>query len=140
MANKKITDLIFGVLAGLIAYSIIGKLGLYLLQISWADYAIHSKDKSYTVEMLLSRLFIAILAAISASITATKIENDRGKGAWFVGAIVFCVGLYIHLITIVWTEYPVWYHFAFLLPIIPVIGLSHYIFLKGKRPNKNTDS
>jgi hypothetical protein len=131
ITNKRIIDLIFGILTGLIAYSIIGKLGLYLLQISWADYAIHSKDKLYTLEMLLSRLFIGILAAIIASISATKVANDRGKSAWVVGAIVFCVGSYIHLITLVWTEYPLWYHFAFLLPIIPVIGLSHYFFLRN---------
>ena len=130
MKTKYTKDLIFGVVFGLIAYCFVGKLGLYLLQIIWYEYAIHDKDKLYTFKMFLSRLFMGVLAAISASIIATKVADDRGKSAWFVGAIVFFVASYIHLLTVVWTEYPVWYHFAYLLPIIPIIGLGHRIFKK----------
>ena len=130
--NTKTIEIFFGVLAGLVAYMIVGSLGLYLLKISWADYAISSKNKSYTSAMLLSRLFIGIFASITAGIGTTKITNDNGKSAWFVGAIVFCVAAYIHFFS-VWTDYPVWYHFAYLFPIIPIIALSHYIFYKRKQ-------
>ncbi|MVM36239.1 hypothetical protein GO755_39885 [Spirosoma sp. HMF4905] len=133
--TKTTRNLIFGILAGLIAYMIIGKLGLYLLHIGWADYATHSKDKSYTLGMLLSRLFIGLVASITASITTTKIANDNGKSAWFVGAVVFCVGSYIHFLTTVWGDYPSWYHFAYVLPIIPITGLSNYLLAKENRFN-----
>lgn len=133
MTNQKTLLLFLGILAGLIAYTIIGSLGLYLLRISWADYAIHSRDKSYTLEMLLSRLSIGILAAVASGISAAKIANDNGRSAWFVGAILFCVGSYFHFNTAVWTEYPVWYHFAYVLPIIPITGLSNYYFCKRKK-------
>jgi chromate transport protein ChrA len=121
----------YGILSGLIAYMIIGSLCLYLLLISWADYAVHSKDKSYTFEMLLSRLFIGIIASIIAGIIATKMTNDKEKSAWFVGTIIFFIAAYNHFF-MVWTDYPVWYHFAYLLPIIPITGLSHYFFCKKK--------
>jgi uncharacterized membrane protein YgdD (TMEM256/DUF423 family) len=136
MTNKKVANLIFGIITGLIAYAIIGKLGLYLLQVSWSDYAIRSIDKSYTLEMLLTRQFVGILASITAGITATKIANDNGKSAWFVGTIVFCGGFYIHFMTKTWTEYPVWYHFAYVTLIIPVIGLSRFFVTKKSLINE----
>ena len=128
MANGKTIHLVFGLFAGLLAYAIVGKLGLYLLQISWADYATHSQDKSYTLGMLLARLVVGLVASITASVTATKMATDKGKSAWLVGTIVFLVSSYIHLLTITWTGYPVWYHFAYLVAILPVIGLSHAYF------------
>jgi hypothetical protein len=83
----------FGLLAGLFAYALVGKLGLYILLISWMDYATHSTDKSYTLPMLLARLLVGLLAATTASISATKLANDSGKSAWVVGALVFITGL-----------------------------------------------
>lgn len=130
MAHHKTKQFSFGLLAGLIAYALVGKLGLHLLQLSWADYAAHSSDKSYTLPMLLARLIVGLLAAVVASVMATKLANDAGKSAWWVGALVFIGGSYVHLLTAVWTEYPIWYHWAYLLPILPVIGLSHSLLEK----------
>ena len=121
----------YGIVAGLIVYVIIGSIGLYLLRICWADYAIANKDKSYTFEMLLFRLLVGIFSSVIAGAITTKITSDRGKTAWFVGAIVFCVGLYIHFLTTVWGDYPIWYHFAYVLPILPITGLSHYLLVKA---------
>jgi fructose-specific phosphotransferase system IIC component len=127
--NKKI-QFIFGIFVGLTAYAIIGKLGLYLLQVSWTQYALHSLDKLYSVEMLLTRQFIGILASITAGFAATIIASDNGKSAFFVGIIIFCGGSYIHFMTKTWTEYPVWYHFAYVIPILPVIALSSFLISK----------
>ena len=129
MTTQKPIKTVLGILVGLVAYMIIGSLGLSLLSIIWADHAISSKDKSFTFAMLLSRLLIAIFASIVAGIGATKISNDNGKSAWFVGAIIFCIAAYIHFF-MVWSDYPVWYHFAYLLPIIPIIGLSNLVLCK----------
>jgi hypothetical protein len=73
MINPKTKNLIFGILAGLITYAMIGSFGLFMLRFSWADYAIASKDKSYTLTMMILRLSVGILAAIIAGISATKI-------------------------------------------------------------------
>lgn len=129
--NRTSNKIFYGILAGLIAYIITGSIGLYLLRNCWTDYAIASKDKSYTFEMLLFRLFVGISASIIAGVIATKITNDKGKSAWFVGTIVFFFAAYIHFFR-VWSEYPGWYHVAYLLPIIPITGLSHYLISKWK--------
>ncbi|WP_374948141.1 hypothetical protein [Mucilaginibacter sp.] len=127
MNNKQLRNTIAGVISGLVAYSAIGKLGLYLLQLSWAEYAVHNTDKKYTVTMLLARLVMGMLAAIAAGIICAILAKDKGKSAWLVSVIVFLVAAYIHLLTAVWMEYPVWYHFTYLLPIIPTIMLSHHL-------------
>jgi hypothetical protein len=127
-----------GIITGLIIYAIIGLLGLYLLKICWVGYNIASLDKSYTIQMLLSRLLVATLASVTAGISGSKIANDKGKSSWFVAVIVFCIAGYTHFV-LVWTDYPVWYHFAYLLPIIPTIGLCHYFIDSRKRSSNSTD-
>jgi hypothetical protein len=130
--NKKSKQKIFyGISAGLIIYIIFGSIGLYLLRICWAQYAIASIDKSFTFEMLLCRLSVGIIASVIAGISTTKITNDNGKNAWTVGTIIFCIVAYIHFVHI-WRDYPAWYHFAYLIPIIPITGLSHYFICKRK--------
>ncbi|MCW3119269.1 MAG: hypothetical protein JWM28_3351 [Chitinophagaceae bacterium] len=116
---------LYGILSGLIVYAIIGSFCLYLLLKCWPAYAIAARDKSYSFEMLLSRLSIGIFASILAGIFATKISEDGGKSACVLGVIVFCFAAYTHFFR-VWADYPIWYHFAYLLPIIPVTGLSHH--------------
>lgn len=137
MTRNKMKPFGFGLLTGLLAYALVGKLSLYLLQLSWAEYAERSSDKSYTLPMLLARLMVGLLAAVVASGVATKIANDTGKSAWLVGVLVFIGGAYIHLLTAVWMHYPVWYHWAYLLPILPVIGLSHSVLRKYQRPSQS---
>ena len=119
----------YGILSGLTVYAMIGTIGLYMLRICWHEYSIASMDKSYTFEMLLSRLSVGIIASVFAGIFATKIANEKGKTAWLVGVIVFCVAAYIHFFR-VWADYPAWYHFTYLAPIIPITGLSHYLAAK----------
>lgn len=132
MIKKRTRKTLYGILSGLTLYAIVGSGGLYMLLHYWPAYAKAARDKSYTFEMLLSRLTVGIFAAVFAGTIATKVANDRGKSAWIVGAFIFCVAGYVHFFR-VWADYPIWYHFAYLLPIIPVTGLSHYLFAKGNR-------
>ena len=133
--SQKRTKTFYALLAGLTSYILVGLSGLYLLSTVWTDYALASKNKSYTFEMKLSRLFIGVLAAVFAGIVPTLIANDRGKTAWFVGVIIFCFAACNHFF-LVWTDYPAWYHFSYLLPIIPITGLSHYLVsrIRFKQP------
>ena len=112
---------ILGMLCGVIAYAIVGAIGLYILRMSWPDYALATLEKSYSFQMLLSRLFIGAVAAIFAGILATKIAKDKGKTAWIVGGIVFCIAAYIHFFR-VWNDYAAWYHFVYLFSIVIFTG------------------
>lgn len=78
-----------GILAGIVAYAILGKVGLYLLQVCWSDYDLHTIDKSFTVCMLLARLLTGNIASIAAGVVATKMGDNKGKSAWVMGILVF---------------------------------------------------
>jgi hypothetical protein len=121
----------YGLPCGLAAYLLVGATGLYLLRICWPAYALASIDKSYTIDMLVSRLSVGVLAAILAGVVAKAIAKDRGKTSWLVGVIIFCMAAYIHFFQ-VWDDYPAWYHFVYLLPIVPITGLSHYFIRSGR--------
>jgi hypothetical protein len=125
------TKTIYSILAGLLAYAIIGKLGLHLLKIYWSNYALREIDKSYTLTMLLSRQVVGIAASVIAGVTSTKLSSNNKRSAWLVGVIIFGLAAYHHLFN-VWNDYPVWYHLAYLLPIVPVVGLSQYLVGKNK--------
>ena len=74
---------------------------------------------------------LGISTAAFAGAFSTKIASDRAKSAWIVGLVVFSAAAYIHFFR-VWADYPVWYHFAYLLPIMPITGLSQYLYAKRK--------
>jgi hypothetical protein len=126
------TKTIYGIVGGITIYVIVGLLGLFLLKFFWTDYAIATKDKSYTFSMKLLRLTVGVFASIFTGNAATIIAKDKGKTAWLVGIIIFCIVGYNHFF-IIWADYPIWYHLAYLIPIIPVVGLSHYLLHKRKR-------
>lgn len=127
--SKETIKFILSIFAGLVGYATVGSLGLYLLKMCWTDYAMSSIDKSYTLEMLLSRLFVALIAAISASILTTKTSKQQGNSIGYIAIIIFSIATYIHLFR-VWTDYPIWYHLTYLLPIIPIILLTNYYLTK----------
>jgi len=77
--------------------------------------------------MLITRLSIRIVASKLGGMTATKIANDNGKSACLIGVIIFSFAAYIHLIK-EWSDYPIGYHFTYLILIIPVTGLSYFLY------------
>lgn len=124
MMNKTVVNIFFGIFAGLASYAIVGKLGLYLLEVGWTNYAAHTADKSYTFGMLLARQLVGISAAVASGIASGILAKDRGIVSWWVSIIVFCRASYIHFMTKTWADYPLWYHFTYVGLIIPVIRWS----------------
>ncbi len=111
------------VLGGLASFLIIGATGLAALRLGWADYARAEPTKAYTFGMLIARLTIALIASATAGVVATKIARTGAGAAWWVGVFLLAGSAPIHLVT-QWADYRAWYHFAYLLPLIPVTGLS----------------
>ncbi len=114
--------MLLGILAGLITYAIIGLLGLYLLKYCWTNYAIASIDKSYSNEMLLFRLVVALFASIAAGMCVSIISNNSRTSSWIVSIILFSIAAYTHFVN-VWNDYPIWYHLVYLFTILPTLGL-----------------
>ena len=117
------------VLGGLASWFILGAMGLAVLR-WWPDYATAEPTKAYTFAMLIARLTVALIASAVAGALAAKMSRSGAGAAWWVGVVLLAGSAPIHL-AMVWADYPAWYHVAYLLPLIPVTGLSGTLFSAG---------
>ena len=109
------------VAAGVLAWLTLGAAGLLLLKAAWPAYAAATVGKTYSLPMLVARLAVAVLAALTAGAVAGRIGGVRA--AWIAGAILTIPSAWIHL-ALVWADYPAWYHAAYLVPLAPLAAAS----------------
>ncbi len=94
--------------------------GFSLLRVVWPDYALAEPEKAFTLTMLFARLaiFTAMIAATSA--VAALVAGER-RVAWIAGGLILALSIPPHLYPgYVWEDYPAWYHFVYLLSILPI--------------------
>jgi hypothetical protein len=113
---------IAGLLAGCASAVGIASLGFALLRAAWPEYSEAEPDKAYTLAMLLARLSVAATLTMGAACAATLVAGDNGRAAVSLGAFFVAVSLPSHLYY-VWDDYPVWYHFVYLLSLVPIAWL-----------------
>lgn len=111
-----------GVIGGLASWLIVGATGLGLLRAVWTDYALAAPNKAYTFGMLLSRLTVGLICSVTAGAVAAKVAGGSTNAAWWLGGLLLVFSALNHLVN-VWADYPVWYHVAYLLPLMPITGL-----------------
>jgi len=89
------------------------------LRALWPEYVAAEPDKAFTLGMLFARLGIAAVLTIAAACAATLVAGDRGVAAACLGALFLVVSLPAHL-DYVWDDYPAWYHFVYLVSLVPL--------------------
>ena len=78
--------------------------------------------------MLFVRLAVGALSAAAACGT-TGVAGDKGRAAWWLGALFLVVSLPDHLYPgSAWNDYPVWYHLVYLFSLVRVTGLAARLF------------
>lgn len=97
------------------------RLAFAALQSVWPEYAAAVPERAYTLAMLWARLGVAALVTLLSAAAATLVAADR-RVAWVLGSVFLVVSLPSHL-HFVWADYPVWYHAAYLLSLIPIAWL-----------------
>jgi len=110
-----------GVALGLLSWVVIGSAALFVLPLLWTAYALAAPTKAYTIAMLLGRLTVAVADSATAGCVAARVGGPQA--AWWLGILLVACSTPVHLIS-VWTDYPLWYHLAYLLPLVPVTGLA----------------
>jgi hypothetical protein len=119
--------LIAGLVGGCASALAIAIVGFWALRTAWPEYAAAEPAKAYTLGMLFARLGIAAALTIGAACVATLVAGDNGRAAWCLGGLFVLVSLPSHLYYI-WDDYPAWYHFVYLLSLIPIAGYSGRLF------------
>ena len=98
--------------------------GFALLRASWLEYALAEPEKAYTLTMLAVRLLIFSSMISATSGVAVLVARDK-RIAWIAGVLILAFSIPSHLYPgYVWDDYPAWYHFTYLLSILPIAVLA----------------
>jgi hypothetical protein len=93
--------------------------GIAALKSAWPAYAAAAPEKAYSPSMLFVRLVLFGSAIASAAAAATAVSRFHHMG-WIVGCITFAASIPDHFYPgYVWNDYPPWYHYTYLLSILP---------------------
>ena len=96
--------------------------GFSLLRSTWPDYVLADPENAFTLAMLLARLSIFAALTAGGACVAAIVAGD-GRVAWLIGGLLLLLSLPPHLYYL-WDDYPAWYHFVYLLSIVPIAAYS----------------
>ena len=113
--------LVGGVVAGILAWWIIGAAGFASLRALWPTYAAGEPTFDFTLAMQLARLAVAVACGTGGGIATALVVGRRSWAPWIVGAIQLLIFVPIHIS--LWSSFPIWYHLFFLLTLAPLIAL-----------------
>jgi hypothetical protein len=117
---RTIAGIILGVIAWLVAVTALG----YLVGHAWPALAAASKHPmTLTMPMLATRLGVSFLSSLISGLIAALIGGKRFHAPLGAGLILLAGFAYYH-VTMIWHDYPVWYHLTFFasLPLLGLLG------------------
>lgn len=116
------TRVIAGVAGGLVAWMLVATLGNLLLRFAWPGYADVEKEMTFTLGMLVARLFLGALSSLCAGSTAAWIARRDGRVVTILAGVLFLLFIPVHYE--LWSRFPAWYHIMFFasLIVMPLAG------------------
>jgi hypothetical protein len=113
--------------AGALAWHLVLGASMGILRLLWPAYDAAYPERDYTLAMLWIRLAVFSVTVIATSTTAVLVGRDE-RLAWFAGLAILGFSIPPHFYPgSVWSEYPPWYHYTYLLSIVPLAVASRPI-------------
>jgi hypothetical protein len=113
---------VLAIVAGLIAWVLIGAIGFSLMRAVWPDYARAEPEMAFTLSMQLARLTIGVACSVGGGWLAAVVAKGDSRPAWLLGVLLLAIFIPIHYS--LWNRFPVWYYLTFLLTLAPIVGYS----------------
>jgi len=107
---------ILAVVAGLIAWAVIGTVAGLIIRVSWPAYASVATEMNFTLPMLVVRLSIGAVATLATGLIATLIAPRSVLVRLIPGVILLALFIPQHIA--LWAKFPVWYHVTFLVSLV----------------------
>ena len=107
--------------AGLVTWAVVVTLLNFGLRAAIPDYHAAEVTLQFTLAMKIGRLIEAAVASIAAGAAVGFIVLSKKWAPWLVGFVVLAMFLPVHVS--LWSKFPVWYHLAFLVPLVPLAAL-----------------
>jgi hypothetical protein len=116
-----IGNAVVAVAAGLVAFiAVIAAAGL-IMRSFWPAYARVADAMTFTLPMLFARLSIAVVATLAAGWVTTAIAPRSLLVRLLPGLLLLVAFIPQHVA--LWNTFPVWYHFTFLVSLVPLTYL-----------------
>jgi hypothetical protein len=112
---------VLSVVAGLVAWAVVVTLLNFGLRAAIPGYHAAETTLQFTMAMKIGRLTEAALTSIVAGAVVGWIDPSKKWAPWLAGLIVLAMFLPVHVS--LWSRFPVWYHLAFLVPLVPLVVL-----------------
>jgi hypothetical protein len=110
-----------GLLAGALVWKAIVALFTLVGNLVWPAYAAVEVQRVFTLEMFASRLLVGALANVAFGAVAAWVAGSEQRAFWFALAAWMIFSVVDH--TLVWDQFPLWYHLLYLACIVPVAML-----------------
>jgi hypothetical protein len=125
---------ILACLAGLLTWVVVVTVINRVFRLSLPNYTAAEHTLQFTLGMKWARLLMAIVTSLVAGAVTRWISPSNRWAPLVVGGVVLAMFLPVHIA--IWSKFPVWYHLAFLLTIIPAVFVGA---LLPPRRNKDLD-
>jgi hypothetical protein len=111
--------LIGGVIAGVIAWTILVTVLDWILRHGWQDYAAVEKSMAFAIPMMAARLLMSAVCSLAAGFAAARLDK---RAPLIAGTILLLLFIPVHYA--LWSKFPIWYHLTFLssLPLLSLAG------------------
>jgi hypothetical protein len=109
---------ILGVVAGLVAWVAIVLVAGLITRLSWPAYDRVADAMTFTLPMMMARLSIGALATLAMGLVTAIIVRQSVAARLMPGVLLLIAFIPQHIT--LWDKFPVWYHFTFLLSLVPL--------------------
>ena len=110
-----------GIVAGFFAWGLVATLLNFGLRAAIPGYHAAEATLQFTMAMKAGRLIEAAIASLAAGAVVGWIAPSTKWAPWVVGVVILAMFLPMHVQ--LWNAFPVWYHLAFLVPLVPLVVL-----------------
>jgi hypothetical protein len=90
----------------------------WLMRAAWPGYAAAEVPMTFTLGMLLGRLATGAVASLCAGAAAAWVSRGNVKATNALAAVLLLLFIPVHYG--LWEKFPVWYHFVFLVSLVPL--------------------
>jgi len=122
---------IAGVAAGLVAWIVVATAANVALRVAMPGYADAETPMTFTLEMMLARLFLGAVSSVLAGAVAAWIARGSTRAPWILGIVL--VALFLPRHVALWDKFPVWYHLTFLVSLLPLTLLGAWLTARDLR-------
>ena len=120
------------IVGGFFAWGLVITLLNFGLRAAIPGYHAAEATLQFTMAMKAGRLIETAIASLAAGALIGWLAPSAKWAPWAVGGVILAMFLPVHVR--LWNIFPVWYHLAFLVPLVPLVVLGSVLTRNRAEP------